>query len=993
MDPSQQLSARELVADWDERRLARALRELGEERHAGAIARAIVRTRAQRADRDDPAARRDDQLGRSRRPRASRGGHPAKRTFQALRIAVNDELGQLERALPLAWELLREGGVLAAISFHSLEDRRVKRFIAELARGCVCPPELPVCVCGREPEAALLTRRAIVPSAPRSSSATRAPPPRACARRASSTERRARDAARGGRLRACTARRSLRARRPAATPPRPGRGASRAPPAGRAAPLARQLRAARRARAGRCSGGGGARRPPRCSTALIRGRAWIGLVAFALIGIVTLQLGLLQLNSGIGRALEREARLQRENAALSIENSELASGEQGRVAGRAARDAAGSECRRAALRCSRTRRWTSLARAAALQRARRHGAARRPPKRAPRAILGLAVERRRRKRLRQARAPPRPPRAGPQPAAQPEAAPGGAVPSGAAAKRPRRSPRAPRASETRAREQPPRRAPPPSGGGRPPAPARVRRSVAAVQQRIGAIFAAFFVLLVLAAGRTAYLGSSAGPALRRAASDEQLTDETVTAQRGTITDRNGVDLAVSEPAQDISADPYLLHDPLATARAARAAARRVAGDRAAQALRAHRLRLPRARAAGAPGRAGAGAQDPRRQRHAGDAPRLPARARSPRRCSAWSAPKARDWRASSTRRTPLLQRPRRRAAGRSATRSASPSRSAKPHQEAPGKPIALTLDANIQQRTEDVLAAVGAGVQPERRHRDRDGPAHRRAPRAGQLAAGQRRRPGRSDPPKRCEDRAVGFNYEPGSTFKVVTVSGALQQGLITPATRLQHPRPDPGRRPHDPRRHRTPRRNAHHLADPRPFEQRRRDRDRQTRGPNSASTTGCTASASARPPASTCPARNRAHAAARPLLGLLDGQPADRPGRARDADADGHGLRGDRQRRHPARPAHRAVRRRAPGRDPGGPPRDLERDRRRGAPHARRRARPRRHGQRRSRSRAISSPARPAPRARSTRPPANTRKPPSSPRSSASRRRRTRSC
>ncbi len=92
------------------------------------------------------------------------GGHPAKRTFQALRIAVNDELGQLEQALPEAWDLLAPGGRLAAISFHSLEDRLVKRFLVERARGCICPPELPICVCGHEPEAELLTRRAVAPT-------------------------------------------------------------------------------------------------------------------------------------------------------------------------------------------------------------------------------------------------------------------------------------------------------------------------------------------------------------------------------------------------------------------------------------------------------------------------------------------------------------------------------------------------------------------------------------------------------------------------------------------------------------------------------------------------------------------------------------------------------------------------------------------------------------------------------------------------------------
>src|SRR5262245_48503384 len=104
-------------------------------------------------------------------------GHPAKRVFQALRIAVNDELGALESALPAALEMLRPGGRLAVISFHSLEDRIVKRFFQERAKGCTCPPDFPVCVCGREPEFRILTSKPVRPGAhevdenPRSASA------------------------------------------------------------------------------------------------------------------------------------------------------------------------------------------------------------------------------------------------------------------------------------------------------------------------------------------------------------------------------------------------------------------------------------------------------------------------------------------------------------------------------------------------------------------------------------------------------------------------------------------------------------------------------------------------------------------------------------------------------------------------------------------------------------------------------------------------------
>jgi 16S rRNA (cytosine1402-N4)-methyltransferase len=164
MDPAQELSARRIVAEWDERRLAQTLRDFGEERHANAIARAIVRRREQTAI-ETTLELVETISSAIPAPARFAGGHPAKRSFQALRIAVNDELGQLDRALPLAWGLLREGGVLAGISFHSLEDRRVKRFLGERARGCVCPPDLPVCACGREPQAALLRRRSIVPSA------------------------------------------------------------------------------------------------------------------------------------------------------------------------------------------------------------------------------------------------------------------------------------------------------------------------------------------------------------------------------------------------------------------------------------------------------------------------------------------------------------------------------------------------------------------------------------------------------------------------------------------------------------------------------------------------------------------------------------------------------------------------------------------------------------------------------------------------------------
>jgi 16S rRNA (cytosine1402-N4)-methyltransferase len=176
MDPSADLTATEIVNEWDEREIAQLLREFGEERFSRQIARAIVRRRAR-----EPFQRTGDlvEVIKAAIPTPSRfgQGHPAKRSFQALRIAVNDELDSLREGLDHALELLAPGGRMAVISFHSLEDRIVKRFIRDQARGCTCPPDFPICVCGHEPLLRMLTTRAVVPTVdercnnPRSASA------------------------------------------------------------------------------------------------------------------------------------------------------------------------------------------------------------------------------------------------------------------------------------------------------------------------------------------------------------------------------------------------------------------------------------------------------------------------------------------------------------------------------------------------------------------------------------------------------------------------------------------------------------------------------------------------------------------------------------------------------------------------------------------------------------------------------------------------------
>jgi len=164
MDPAQELTAATLVNTWERRRLARVLREYGEERYADRIAAEIERRRA-RAPLATTFELVDAITAAIPAPARFAGGHPAKRSFQAIRIAVNGELEQIDAALPWAWDLLADGGRLGAISFHSLEDRRVKRFLADRAQGCICPPGLPVCGCGRTPEAELLVRGGITPTA------------------------------------------------------------------------------------------------------------------------------------------------------------------------------------------------------------------------------------------------------------------------------------------------------------------------------------------------------------------------------------------------------------------------------------------------------------------------------------------------------------------------------------------------------------------------------------------------------------------------------------------------------------------------------------------------------------------------------------------------------------------------------------------------------------------------------------------------------------
>jgi cell division protein FtsI (penicillin-binding protein 3) len=309
--------------------------------------------------------------------------------------------------------------------------------------------------------------------------------------------------------------------------------------------------------------------------------------------------------------------------------------------------------------------------------------------------------------------------------------------------------------------------------------------VASVQSRIGAIFAIFFVLLVVAGGRTVYLGVVRASSLRKDASDQQLTHETVIAPRGTITDRSGVDLAISEPAQELVADPYLITDPLGAA------------EKLAPLLGQPQDSVLR-----------------ELSEHSGFV--YLARALPDREADAVLALKI-----AGVTGTPVMHRvyPRGPLAaqvlglvgtegtglegleyssenllrGHSGQRRVVSDALGQPvsitetHPAVPGKSLSLTLDANIQQRTEDVLGAVAKVFAPK------DATAIVMDPRTGAILALANWPQANVSSPSTSsqedlEDRAVGFDYEPGSTFKVVAVSGAMEDGLITPTTPFNIP-------------------------------------------------------------------------------------------------------------------------------------------------------------------------------------------------------------
>ena len=444
------------------------------------------------------------------------------------------------------------------------------------------------------------------------------------------------------------------------------------------------------------------------------------MITFALIGIVTLQLLVLQLNASIGRSLVREAQLQRANAALSIEGSELAGGE--RVETQAA--LLGMQLvPEGSLRFLTGDPRADVARAAAALKAPAHAvAASTGEAGATTPTAGTATA----ATASGTATETSPSGEAPATAAtQPTSSTGESASSSTAAGAPASEAASPSASGTSSASAPTgatgatsaatsSEAPmgaavgeaggsgQPNGGG---------RRVAVLQRRVGGIFAAFFVLLVLAAGRTAYLGVVRGGTLRKAASNEQLTTEAVSAPRGTITDRNGVDLAISEPAQDISADPYLVTDPLGASRQLATLLGQTQSSVLGK-LSEHRGFVYLARSL--PARA---AQEVLALKLAGVSGTPVMRRVYPR--GQLAAQVLGMVGTEGAGLAGLEYSHNAQLAGRSGERRVVSDARGQPvsisesHQVLPGKSLTLTLDTNIQQRVEDVLAAVALRYEPK----------------------------------------------------------------------------------------------------------------------------------------------------------------------------------------------------------------------------------------------------------------------------------------
>jgi cell division protein FtsI (penicillin-binding protein 3) len=308
-----------------------------------------------------------------------------------------------------------------------------------------------------------------------------------------------------------------------------------------------------------------------------------------------------------------------------------------------------------------------------------------------------------------------------------------------------------------------------------------------MQSRIGVLFAVFFGLLTVAAGRTLYLGVLHGAALRKAANTQQVTIEEVPAQRGTITDRDGTVLAISEPAEDISADPYLVQDPLGAAErlarllgSSQATVLRELSEHSGFVYLARALPAARAKALLALNIPGVSAAATMRRVY----PRATLAAQVLGMMGEGGGLSGLEYADNA-----ILHghKGERRVVSDA---HGQPIAIAELHREAPGAQLTLTVDANIQQRTEAVLNAVGRVFHPK------DATAIVMQPDTGSiLAMASWPQLNLDNPPSAkgpleaaLENRAVSFNYEPGSTFKVVAVSGALQKGLITPDTEFDVP-------------------------------------------------------------------------------------------------------------------------------------------------------------------------------------------------------------